>query len=693
MFFFKPNVKKMEEKRNVKGLIKALEHKDPNVRSEAAKALGRIGDERAVEPLIQALRDKYGSVREAAAEALVKIGAPAVEPLITALRDEEWYVRRAAAEALDELGWKPGQDEGAAWYWMVKRDWEKCVALGAIAVEPLISALRDEDDDVREAAAEALGELGDSRAVKPLISALRDDRYWRVRKAAAEALGEIGDERALEELERMAKYGISNIKVLLDPDERRRTLVTYPYGFIPARDEELLWQYVGLARNKLVCEAARRAIAKIRKVAYKPSGEMLETLARHASERLVQGLPIDPKWKHDLLLALSCENLVARRWAATALKGFNFPDVCDALEKALSDEDAIVRAEACKSLYHLKGDAALPVLERMLANETSDYVRQSIEDLIGPNVAVDHLPEHQREIVRNALAALDNSTALSFAVFETPNGTYEPGGKEVDELLDSVAAMGSTGIEVLLKRFFYGIYIDEQGISLKNWGDDAWAEFLRKARIAVALGRARALDVASTLARVVGTYSDVGQFNEIVRPAVARALRDMNAFDILTKEVSKLIDELRKDPDDRRNVVAGLLLELSKVVKGTVAELCIDSLKNHRDPNVRAYVALVLGEMRTSDGVDALIHGLHDNDLWVRRNCASALGKIADTRALQPVSQCVTDQDWGVRMNAATALGKIGGAGAVESLQAFLKDSDERVRTAAAKAIEKLGAT
>jgi len=41
-------------------------------------------------------------------------------------------------------------------------------------VEALIMALRDEDSDVRKAAAEALGEIGDKRAVGVLISALED---------------------------------------------------------------------------------------------------------------------------------------------------------------------------------------------------------------------------------------------------------------------------------------------------------------------------------------------------------------------------------------------------------------------------------------------------------------------------------------------------------------------------------------
>ena len=71
--FGPPDVEKLEEKRDIKGLAKAL-------------------------------RDKHHKVRYATAEALGKIGAPAVEPLIAALRDEEVNVCWAAVEALKKLG-------------------------------------------------------------------------------------------------------------------------------------------------------------------------------------------------------------------------------------------------------------------------------------------------------------------------------------------------------------------------------------------------------------------------------------------------------------------------------------------------------------------------------------------------------------------------------------------------------------
>jgi len=59
-WFFKPNVEKLERKKDIKGLIDALRYeKDSDVRQEAAEALGRIEDLRAIGPLIIACGDPY----------------------------------------------------------------------------------------------------------------------------------------------------------------------------------------------------------------------------------------------------------------------------------------------------------------------------------------------------------------------------------------------------------------------------------------------------------------------------------------------------------------------------------------------------------------------------------------------------------------------------------------------------------
>jgi HEAT repeat protein len=59
-------------------------------------------------------------------------------------------------------------------------------------VDRWIQDLKDSSPSVREAAAEALGYLNDTRAVEPLIQALKDDDN-DVRFHAALALSDLGD--------------------------------------------------------------------------------------------------------------------------------------------------------------------------------------------------------------------------------------------------------------------------------------------------------------------------------------------------------------------------------------------------------------------------------------------------------------------------------------------------------------------
>jgi HEAT repeat protein len=82
-------------------------------------------EEHAVEQLIQALKDDVWDVRLRAAEALGKIGQPVLKQLVRALHDEHVFVRRGAVTALGIIG-------------------------GAPVIEPLIQALTDTDDEVRE---------------------------------------------------------------------------------------------------------------------------------------------------------------------------------------------------------------------------------------------------------------------------------------------------------------------------------------------------------------------------------------------------------------------------------------------------------------------------------------------------------------------------------------------------------------
>lgn len=68
-----------------------------------------------------------------------------------------------------------------------------------IAIE-IDSLKNDKDGNIRNAAAEALGDHGDKSAVPALIDAMKIDSRWYVRGSAANALGKLGDKSAMPAL-------------------------------------------------------------------------------------------------------------------------------------------------------------------------------------------------------------------------------------------------------------------------------------------------------------------------------------------------------------------------------------------------------------------------------------------------------------------------------------------------------------
>jgi HEAT repeat protein len=184
--------------------VRFLKNKDARVRSAAARNLAWLGSEAkfAILPLRQRLRDVDPQVRCQAAMALGEIGSAAVEELIQALSLSDINVRREAVWALGKIG--PGAGSAAKALAKALSDRDSAVRKGAAralgmlgrqarpAIPFLIRALQDTDLLFCRLAAWALGKIG-SPAVGALVRALSHaDKY--VQREAAWALSQIGPE-------------------------------------------------------------------------------------------------------------------------------------------------------------------------------------------------------------------------------------------------------------------------------------------------------------------------------------------------------------------------------------------------------------------------------------------------------------------------------------------------------------------
>jgi len=151
------------------------------VRSWTVDALADLGDPRAVAPLrgVLARESEDSAVRRDAIKALARFGDAASIPLLLRALSLP-SLQEEAARALRDLGWKPTADLDGARYWAALEEWNECVGLGDLAVEPFIDRL----EPGGHPAARALSRLG-AAAIEPLA------------------------ERALEELTRYCALALS----------------------------------------------------------------------------------------------------------------------------------------------------------------------------------------------------------------------------------------------------------------------------------------------------------------------------------------------------------------------------------------------------------------------------------------------------------------------------------------------------
>jgi HEAT repeat protein/beta-lactamase regulating signal transducer with metallopeptidase domain len=271
----------------VNALIARLDDENAEVRSAAARSLGRLKDSRAVPGLIGALKDRDPKVRESAAEALAEFeDVRAIAPLTDLLNDPSTDVKRTALDALSH--------------------YEENLPAAAIA-----RLLADPDADVRQNAAHLAGKAHD-RSATGALAKLVGDPSSDVRQAAVGAIGELGDPAA----------AVALVPALSDanPDVREQALGAFDDLKAPIAEGTL----IGLMRDR--------------------DADVRQKAARLAGDRsIVAAIPT-------LRTMLDDPNADVREGAVDALGNIPSNAAYDALRSALTSKDAKVRRAAAEAL-------------------------------------------------------------------------------------------------------------------------------------------------------------------------------------------------------------------------------------------------------------------------------------------------------------------------------------------------------
>src|SRR5262245_30148545 len=350
---------KPEPRPTLPGLLKQLDHKDPEVRAQAMMELGELGPKAApaVKRLVAALAEKNDDVRLNAALALGKIGKAAVAPLVPLLKSSDEEVRFYAVWALGSVG--PEAAAAAKDIIRVLADKSDAVrrkaayALGRIGgdnetvIDELAATLHDRDEDVRAAAAEALVKHG-AKAVPALVMVLGSCKPGTA-QLVVQSLGEIGSD---------AKGAV--------PDLRQLLLVK---GQPP---DQAAWVAAGLAKiSKHARDTLADGVKDDRPFVRQASLEALAQMQGEGVSQLIDGL--------------GDKRVDVRRTAARLLGPMNINDkvVVLGLAFALKDEDDLVRVRASESLENLTAGAriALPHLVRALPDSHA-HVRSHLLNVL-----------------------------------------------------------------------------------------------------------------------------------------------------------------------------------------------------------------------------------------------------------------------------------------------------------------------
>lgn len=104
MLFFKPNIEKLRNKKDVKGLLVALRNNDIAIRSQAISALGELKVLDALEEIIPLLKNDNTHIKILAVSAIGKIGdRKTIDHIIPLLNDKNKKVRSEAIETIRML--------------------------------------------------------------------------------------------------------------------------------------------------------------------------------------------------------------------------------------------------------------------------------------------------------------------------------------------------------------------------------------------------------------------------------------------------------------------------------------------------------------------------------------------------------------------------------------------------------------
>ena len=638
--FSAPNVEKLLNKRDIRGLGAALCYngKDKDI------------------------------IREEALGSLIEIGPDSVNAFIKALKNKDFNVRAEAAKALRLL-------------------------CDVSAVDHLIPLLNDSKGICRRFAADALGAIKDTRALEPLFAAFMSspvDIYHRIiLYSYVEAICDLGDTGAISALRPYLSHEDWSIPYIIlrnlwkfDKPEVIDILKEYIFNSNSTISNEAIGSLTKIddprvidplvfvlgQSDKKMLDDISKALIRFGEIAVEPLCKAL-TSNKISKAAPILGMIDDPRATETLIQVSENDDANVRRAAIKALGHKKLQKAKNIFIKALKDTNWGVRAEAVTALGMLKDLESVPELIVLFSEEDysmNDKIIASLSEM-GKDV-VDPLLRNfansktyvQKGIIDTFILIKDNDTipTLLNALGSNEKGIRQRAAEALGHFSDAIV------VEALIK-------------CLTNDPSPAARKYA-----AQSLGR---IGDQKALQSLINALKDEGM---LVRQFAVGALVKIKATDI----IEYLVPLLKEENDIYSQIVAWALGEIGD--KKGIEPLIESSRSSKKWIRIESLIAL--GKIGDVSALDILLNALDDPDKDVYKETALAIGRMGQNTCILPLIEALRKRPKGNNYAGdlavtITALGEIGDSKAITFILSRIHSQNSNIQSAAIKALGSIG--
>jgi HEAT repeat protein len=577
-------------------------------------------------------------------------------------------------------------------------NFEVLASFGPPAVDPLIAALKDPCEPVRQPAARALGLIGDKRALQPLVEVLRNEKRPPEPTADSSYGGYVPTPIMIAAAGALGALAGGHADILLpfltDKAPQVREGIALALG--ETKDAKAVPSLIGLLKDK---------DERVRAAATAALGRLEDPRAFEPLVALLWNERRGPTDYGQLAWAMATLRPLVRDATAMALAG-TCGENLGPLLATLKDKNPDVREAAAFALRVRKGDEAAAALLAALKEDKVPYVRAAAATALGershfysnsnpwpPAQAVGPLTEALKDPTPEVRLATAETLLLTGEI-EMDAATFLSLANDKDPKIRLMALQGLVDLQddLITQAQLRALKDPDPGV---------------RAQAAGRLGPPRKEEFVEPLVQALKDKEPE------VRAAAANGLGGYKGAWILVgspknffpgrRAVDALLTALA---DEAANVRQAAVESLAVVKEEKVATALIAALKD-RESDVRRAAIAALGENGNPRALEPLVAIMNDKKepefhkitprnpyRWertfypgTRSAAAEALGQLGDPRAVEPLLAALKDESLTLRISVLAALGTLHDKRGMDAIVATLKDPNERLRLAAVQTL------